>query len=89
MTSFRLAGEAPDIVAEIDGVNYASSLWGVFITATAETNTYLPRVDLRLVLTKREVDLPAADIRVDADTAELLIRLGWTPPPTKRRSVAP
>lgn len=60
----------------VDGLDISRSVSAVTIESKAGERS---RVTLALPGTRPDVDVDA-DVRVDAQTRELLIRLGWQPP---------
>ncbi len=67
---------------ELDGIDISHQISGVAIEAGPgyDRANRLPAVEIKLNATRLEAALERADVRVDDDTAALLVRLGWTPP---------
>ena len=66
----------------IDGVDVSRMIRAVSARVAVGD---LPRVQLDMVLGSVAHTLDGAAVSVDHDTAQLLVRLGWTPPPEDAR----
>jgi hypothetical protein len=83
VTAFALAGQPGTYRLEIDGLDCANQVQAVTVKVGAEGFRGNDFAEVVLVLAgihQPDMDLPDADVRVDDDTAALLVRLGWTPP---------
>lgn len=73
----KRAGWAPTYELLLDGTDISSRVLGLNL---AVDPIHGQRLELYLVHHPLDVELPASDVLVDADTHDVLVRLGWTPP---------
>lgn len=70
-------GSAPTYRLTLDGTDISNQVAGLNLTIDPSREQ---RLDLYLVHRPLNVTLDGVDVLVDADTHDLLVRLGWTPP---------
>lgn len=87
MTNLRFNYNGPNAVTiELDGKEISRSVQEIEIHAGVNE---LPEVRLSLVAPVVETTTTPAFVVLDNATRELLIRFGWTPPPSERTPVPP
>lgn len=73
------SGRAPTYQLTLDGDDVSSCVTALNLSVDPSREQ---RLELYLVHHPLDVDLHGLDVLVDADTHDLLVRLGWTPPAT-------
>lgn len=71
------SGQAPAYQLTLDGEDISSQVAGLNLSIDPSR---AQRLELYLVHHLPDMDLAGLDVLVDADTHDLLVRLGWTPP---------